>query len=232
MHIHHIPVSISELNQISLMSKLTRTQLSRIQKSVKMIRLVEDECLFYQNEKAYRFYLLRTGQIKLLRITPDGNQRVVDIIQPGQVIAENVLFLETGRYPYSAHALVNTELLAFNFDTFMALLNESRETCFKLLSSMSMSLHQVLDQVDYLTLQNARIRLISYLLRQIPMDQKDDNSCAIRLTAPKSVIASWLSIKPETLSRLLGTLKAGGLIKVKGKTILLNNIDKLKEMSL
>lgn len=228
MHMSSPSVSNTELHQLSLMSHLSNNQLNKIQKTMKLLHLSEGEHLFEQGQEADKFYLVRSGQMKLFRVSMEGSERVIDVIQPGQVFAECILFLDKGRYPLGAEALSNTELLAFDFKTFRSVLEESRDTCFQLMSDMSLCLHQYLDQVDYLTLQNASFRLINYLLKQVPDDHKTSEACVIQLTTSKSIIASCLSIQPETFSRILRTLKNRNLIDVNGKTITIHNIEELK----
>lgn len=231
MNMSSCSVASAELHQLPLMSHLAIPQLHKIQKTLKQIKLSEGEHLFEQGQPADRFYLVRSGQMKLYRLSMEGSERVIDVKHPGQTFAETVLMLDKCVYPLNAEALTNTELLAFDFHTFKHILEESRETCFQLMSDMSKSLQQYLDQVDYLTLQNASYRLVNYLLQQIPEDHEPDKSCDIRLCTSKSIIASCLSIQPETFSRILRSLKSRGLIKVNGKTITLLDVNRLKEMA-
>ncbi|MDH5473461.1 MAG: Crp/Fnr family transcriptional regulator [Gammaproteobacteria bacterium] len=231
MHISPPSASNTELRQISLMSQLSDKQLNKIQRTLKQIHLTEGEHLFEQGQDADKFFLVRSGQIKLFRISIEGSERVIDVIQPGQIFAESVLFLPKGKYPLGAEAILNTELLAFDFQTFRSVLEESNNTCFQLMSDMSLCLHQYLDQVDYLTLQNASFRLVNYLLQQVPDDHQVNDACIIQLPTSKSIIASCLSIQPETFSRILRTLKNRKLIDVNGKVITIHNVNKLKTVA-
>jgi CRP-like cAMP-binding protein len=61
----------------------------------------------------------------------------------------------------------------------------------------------------------ARQRLAIYLLRQRQNNAADD----IKLVANKALIASRLSLTPETLSRLLHDFSDEGLIEVAGRHI-------------
>lgn len=224
-------VDNSELNQLPLMSHLAAPQLNQLQKTMKQIKLSEGEHLFEQGQPADRFYLVRSGQMKLYRVSIEGSERVIDVKQPGQIFAETVLMLDKCIYPLNAEALTNTELLAFEFSTFKKLLEESKDTCFQFMADMSRSLYQYLDQVDYLTLQNASFRLVNYLLQQVPEEHGLDKCYEIKLPTSKSIIASCLSIQPETFSRILRSLKSRDLIKVNGKTITLLDVNRLKEMA-
>ena len=138
----------AELNQLSLMSQLADPQLEKIKKTMKRVTLSEGEHLFEQGQVADRFYLVRSGQMKLYRVSAEGSERVIEVKHPGDVFAESVMFLDTREYPLSASALLNTELVAFDFLTFKSVLEESKETCFLMLSCMSRSLHQNINQVD------------------------------------------------------------------------------------
>ncbi|TNF39130.1 MAG: Crp/Fnr family transcriptional regulator [Gammaproteobacteria bacterium] len=149
--------------------------------------------------------------------------------QPGQVFAKMAMMMDKCIYPVSAESISNTELLAFGFRTFRKILQESRETCFQFMMDMCNCLQQYMEQVDYLTLQNASFRLINYLLQQSPENHDANTSYEVKLKAPKSIIASCLSIQPETFSRILRNLKNQNLIKVNGKTIVLLNIRQLRK---
>ncbi|MEO8170876.1 MAG: Crp/Fnr family transcriptional regulator, partial [Oxalobacteraceae bacterium] len=63
--------------------------------------------------------------------------------------------------------------------------------------------------------QTAKQRLAEYLLRQSRRETSED----IELVAKKSLIASRLSLTPETLSRLFRDLAAEGLIAISGRRI-------------
>ncbi|MBE9561336.1 MAG: winged helix-turn-helix domain-containing protein [Proteobacteria bacterium] len=94
---------------------------------------------------------------------------------------------------------------------------------------MSQRLHMWINEIDQLTLQSATYRLINYLLYQVP---DGNNSYKIEFLIPKHVIASRLSIQPETFSRILNSLNKAELIRVDARTIYIDNVDRLHLYSL
>lgn len=230
MYIRSTSVSIFELSRIPLFSNFTEWQLKPVQRSLRIIYLSEGDRLFDQGDVVRKFYFVRTGQIKQSRVSIEGNERVVDIVQAGQVFAENLLSMENPVYPFSAEALTNAELLTFDAQIFIEVLGKSVDGCFKLMSSMAMNIQHYMEQLDYLTMQNSGFRLVNYLLKQVPGNYQDNGPYTFHLVAPKAVIASCLSIQPETLSRHLATLRARELIEVRGKMITINDISQLREM--
>jgi CRP-like cAMP-binding protein len=83
-------------------------------------------------------------------------------------------------------------------------------------------LKRQLAEIDALTLQNATLRFTNYLLHQIPAGA--DHAVTLKLGAPKHVIASRLSIKPESLSRILSNLQREGRITVNDNLIHIKDI--------
>ena len=191
-------------------------------------QLAENHILFEQNTELTAIYLLISGGIKLQRLAPNGDEKVIEIIRPGQTFAEAVLFLGGSRYPVSALTVSPSIVVAINAETYSKLLKTSNDLCRNLLGNLSQRLHWMVNEVDRLTLHNATFRLVDYLLSHISEDQFDRTG--VTLVAPKHVIASRLSIKPETLSRTLKDLSKQGLINLDGTQIELINVEKLRKL--
>ena len=66
-------------------------------------------------------------------------------------------------------------------------------------------------------LESATSRLVRFLEDRMPADGTD--AATIHLEESRQELASYLAVKPETLSRALRTLADGGAIAVRGKTI-------------
>lgn len=221
-----LPLVDQELKRVYLFAGLNAQQLERVKQSMRHLLLAEGESLFEQGQRAERFFLVREGHIKLLRLSLEGGEKVFEVIAPTQTFAEAIMFMPNSVYPVSAQAIEPTSLLAFENKILVEILKESSDTCFRLMFHMSRRIRHWINEVDNLTLQNATYRLISYILYHIPHNHQD--SYEFNLPIPKQVIASRLSIKPETFSRILNSLGQEGLLTVTGRTIHIHQVDKLR----
>ena len=68
------------------------------------------ETLFSEGEDATGFYLLVAGSIKLCRLSPDGREKVLHFVSPGETFAEAAFFGD-GKYPAEARAMEAGEVL-------------------------------------------------------------------------------------------------------------------------
>jgi CRP/FNR family transcriptional regulator, dissimilatory nitrate respiration regulator len=225
-HYSHNPTVDKELRQLYLFTGLSDQELAKIKQSTRQIALEEGEVLFKQGQEAEHFFVVKEGHIKLIRLSIDGGEKVFEVISPGQTFGEAIMFMPEAIYPLTAQAINNSLLLGIENKALMEILKDSCETCFQLMSHMSKRLRMWINEIDQLTLQNATYRLINYLLYQIP--EEHNNTYEINFQIPKQVIASRLSMKPETFSRILQCLNKEGLITVKGKMIEIPNIDRLR----
>lgn len=209
-----------------LFSALNAGQLSAIKKTMRQHKLEDSEILFRYSEPARRFFLVSSGMIALQRTSTRGEEKIISIMRAGNSFAEALMFHQRPMYPVTAMSIGDSELLSFENEKFMQILKESVDTCFQMMGQMSIRLHLFVNQVDSLTLQDAACRVTSYLLGHLPADTSSD--AELLLDAPKHIIASHLSIKPETLSRILGHLSQQGLISVEGRMIRIPDVGKLR----
>lgn len=209
-----------------LFHELEEQQLDTIVKHTRLVQLDEGQVLFEQQRPAREIFMLKSGQIKLARISPEGHEKVIDLISPGNTFAEAIMFSRARVYPVTATALMESEVLCFDTETYADILHQSTDACFAVMAQMSRRLHWQIAEIDRLTLHNATFRLVAYLLEQIPSTDLDTSR--VYLNTPKHVIASRLSMTPETLSRTFSKLCRDGLIDIGENNVLLKDVGQLR----
>jgi CRP-like cAMP-binding protein len=60
------------------------------------------------------------------------------------------------------------------------------------------------------------------------VERTDDDQATARLELPRHVIASRLSIKPETLSRLLRSLVDEGILSIEDRVVFIHSLGRLR----
>jgi len=216
-----------DIRSAHLFSSLNDRQLAQVLESSHAINLQDGESLFETGDGAHRFFLVMQGQIKLFRLSTEGNEKIIDIIQPGNTFAEALMFLEQPTYPVSATALGEVRVISFDNRRFLELLRNSVETCFRVMGTMSQRLRGLIKEIDDLTLQSATSRIAAMLLKHM----QHSGSELFTLHAPKGVLASRLSVKPETFSRILHNLAHQGVIKVQSNQIQVIEPQRLREQA-
>lgn len=229
---HPAPIADEELRLHPFFAELEPAALASVRDGAKRLRLAPGQRLFEMGQRADRFWLVREGRIKLYRIAPNGAEKVVEVVGPGQTFAEAVMFLTLREYPVHSEALTEAEVLGFDAERFLAVLRASPETCLRVLGGLSLRLRRRIDEIEALSLQNSTLRVITWLLQQLPNDAEAPGAHVIRLDVQKKVLASRLSLQPETLSRVLHGLADRGVIAVEGPELRVLDAARLRALAL
>lgn len=206
-----------DLKRCYLFTHLDDSQFKQVEQMAHEIRLRDGQLFFQSGDPATHFYLVLQGQIKLTRLSTQGQEKVIEIITPGQTFAEALMFGEDPAYPVNASAIGDTRLLSFESAAFLEILRGSIDTCFRLMGDMSHRLKKLIHEIDELTLQSASCRVASFLWKR--WQDRIEGVNSVELQAPKGVIASRLSVTPETFSRILHNFSHQGLIQVDGSRV-------------
>ena len=215
------------LKDAYLFSNLDDDQLIRVRAMAQETRLTDGQTLFHAGDEANRFFLVTDGKMKLSRLALNGNEKVIEVISSGFTFAEALMFADRPRYPVRASAIGDTLVMGFDSDAFKVLLRESVDTCFRLMADMSLRLRHLIKEIDDLTLQTATGRVAGFLCGEYTY--KGQIREAFELDTPKGVLASRLSVKPETFSRILHHFVDQGLVKVQGARIEILDVEGLRK---
>ena len=99
----------------------------------------------------------------------------------------------------------------------------------RLLAALSIRLRDRLADIEALAIQNATLRVVSYLIGLVPADTGKD--AAVELPFSKKNVAMRLSLQPETLSRVFARLRRRGLLDVKGGVVRVPDVEALRRIT-
>jgi CRP-like cAMP-binding protein len=216
-----------ELHHHYLFAALSERQQQRLLASAVLRRAEAGEALFARGEAARHFFLLRSGCVKLYRLSAQGDEKIMRLIRPPQTFAESILFMDAPRYPVSGAAIEAAALLAFDRETFLGVLQESFATCRAVMAQMTRRIQAHWDEIETLALKNSAYRVVHYLLGLISADAR--SPVTVKLPTRKVLIAAHLAVTPETLSRTLRSLSEVGLIEVNGDAVTLIDVERLRQ---
>ena len=193
---------------------LSPQELERIAGGTRDVRVEKGEVLFRRGDECHGFHIVAVGQVKLSLVTPEGGEKVVEILGPGMSFGEAVMFMERP-YLVTATALADGVLLHVSREALFRELDRDPGLARRMLAGLSMRLHMLVKDMESMTLHSATQRVIGYLTRL------DDEGGAGRVTLPaqKNLVASRLNLTPEYFSRILHELAEEGLIRVDGRAI-------------
>jgi CRP/FNR family transcriptional regulator len=212
-----------------LFSHLDKRSLDEIASAATMRLSAKLEMIFHEGDIAQAFYIVASGKVKIFKLSPDGKEQILMIASVGNSFAEAALF-SGGRYPASAQALEDSELIVINREKFVRLLGKNPDLAVNLIARLSELLRKMTSLVEELSLTDVTTRVAHRLMKMVG-ENEQGNRAVISLEEKKTVLASQLGTIPETLSRSFARLSKEKVIAIEGARIEILDLRKLREIA-
>ena len=186
----------------------------------------QESVIFSEGEDAESLYIVAEGSVDLIKSTPDGREQLVRQVNQREMFAEAAMFSGVA-YPATAISRMDSKLIVITKPSFLTIVKNHPEVALAIMGTMAKLLRHLNKLVSDLSLGSVANRLARYLLQE----SSRQKNTSFELPIPKRELAFKLGTVPETLSRTLKKLASKGLVTVKGKRVLINNIKALEDNS-
>ncbi len=230
---------IDLFKKVYLFSSLNEAELESISKISRSRTFNKGDIIFFDTEPYLGFYVVKTGLVKIYKISNDGREHILHIIASDNTFGEVPLFenfgespKEDSRYPANSMAIEeNTQVILIPARAFTDLFENNVKLCLKLISGFARRLRYLNHHIEELTLKDVTKRVAGFVLAEFNKSNKQNKKTKseITLQISKNDLASLLGTIPETLSRTFKKLNEDNILEVTGKAILVLDINKLKE---
>jgi CRP-like cAMP-binding protein len=218
----------SFLANLPLFKELAPAEIDRLAAGTTEHFVPRGEIVFQRGDPCVGFHAVVYGQVKLSFVTPQGGEKVVEIISPGFTFGEALMFMDKP-YIVMAQALSDTLLLHVAKEAVFHGIEHDPGFARRMLAGLSRRVHALMADVESYSLQSGTQRVIGYLLRQEAEGGEGQASYTVRLPTSKSIVASRLNLTPEHFSRILHELVDRCLVAVEGRDVRIVDAQKLRD---
>jgi CRP-like cAMP-binding protein len=198
-------------------AELDADQLERLLAASRAEEVEPGRVLYHRGEAARHFFIVLEGRVRLSVFSLGGEEKVIEILGPGRLFGEVGMFIESGSYPVTCVAASRARIARISNRDYLQILRECPDTCLRMLGHLASRLTRHVQQIEDATLDPATDRLVHLIESRMPEDH--EGPVEVRFDESRQELASFLSMKPETLSRVLRTLTASGAIVVDGRNL-------------
>ena len=176
--------------------------------------------LIYAGEESDTLYYLVKGSVTVIIEDEDGRDMIMAYLNPGDFFGEMGLF-EEEQSPRTAWVKAKTEceVAEISYTKFEELVKQSPELMFKLFRQMANRLSHTTRKAGDLVFMDVTGRVARTLLElsQQPDAMTHPDGMQIKIT--RQEIGRIVGCSREMVGRVLKDLEDGGLVSVKGKTM-------------
>ena len=194
------------IRDMVLFSDLNEHDFSLIHAPIDDLSHRTGQSLYHEGAHAPGIYTLRSGLIKLIRVTPDGRQRILRLLRPGDVAGLEAL--ATGRYDSEAVAMTDVSVCRIPTDVIHRLSQHSPRLHWRLLQKWQQALKEADDWLAAINFGTARQRVCNFVLKM-----RHATDPGVTTLFAREEMGAMMDLKLETVSREISALVREGAIQ-------------------
>ena len=222
--------SIEALMKVGLLRDLTPAQVQEICKWFREDSFEQERVIFHEGDDAARFWLVRDGQIKIVKYGAAGREIVIEVISPGDIFGGAATLMPF--QPATAQALSSATTLSLSLEQYKHLLITYPVVSVRVIETLGERLLGVI-RMRALAAERVEKRIAHILLKlahKTGLETSDGMKLNISLT--RQDIADLADTTIETAIRVMSAFSKQGSIKtLKGGYIVLLDAERLRALS-
>ena len=186
---------------------------------------INDETIFKEGENGDQMYIIQEGSVKISRIIGNG-EHILDVLKKGDFFGEMAIVSRIKRTA-SATAIGNVQLLAFNRDGFVQMIEKNPKIGLNIIDKLCKRLEHANSQIKRLVKKDIKSLIAMNLYFLIQGKGVDINNLNYDRTTDN--IAQNMELPIKLVQEKFLDFESEGIIAISDNKIIINNIDKLKE---
>ena len=188
------------------------------------------QTLFYQGNPPFGIFCISHGKIKISHVGLDGKESILRIVSDGDILGHRSLFSEEN-YSATATVLEDSTVCFIDKKFILKAIKDYPSIAVNLITKLSKDMGSAENRISSMSQKNVRERLAELILglRESFSKKDKDGREVLDIKLSREEMVSMIGVANETLIRFMSEFKDDGLIEQEGKTIIIGDVEKLKE---
>lgn len=195
------------VRKVPIFNHLTNKEMDEVFKQVNSKTYRRQEHLYMAGDPENALFVLHRGKIRIYRLNEEGKEQLIRVLLPGDFTGELALFGGETMHDSYAEAAEESKVCEIQKEELYSLLKEYPEIGIKIIERFSERLSEVEQQATNISLLSSEERLIEFIRTDV------DENDRLKLSMTKKDLASYLSMQPETLTRLFKKLEQDEILE-------------------
>jgi CRP/FNR family transcriptional regulator, cyclic AMP receptor protein len=217
------------LKHIPIFEELGSEELSAIGKVTIDRKYKKNMIIFMEGEPGEGFHYVKSGKVKIVKMAQDGREHIINILGPGEVFAEVLLF-NKGPYPATAIAQEDSAIGIIKNTDLETVIAENARIALHLIKVLNKKLLHCQMKIKTLALSDTFARTAQILVKLAHQyGEQTERGIQINIDMTRQDLANLVGTSRETVTRALSSLKKDKVIDFEDQKITVLKMDKLKE---
>ena len=215
-----LKLKLQTLRRNPYFDDLPEQLLNEIARHMQLRSFERGEVLFWEGDPCAGLHIIEEGSVKLYRISPQGRQYIIRVLQEGETCNEVPAF-DSGTNPVNVETLERSKVWVIDDETLRALVRAHPDFALKVLSNFGKNLRGLVRMVSEMAFYQVTNRL-ARLISELPAD-------SARPQWTQEQLAAQLGTVREVGARSLKELERSGAIRIEDRRIHVADPDALSQ---
>lgn len=208
------------LGEVALFRDLPGSAVIDMARSTEVVSLPKCRIVYAAGDSPRALYHVMSGHLKVSVSSPEGDEKVIEILSPRDVFGVAELF-DDAPCVSAVETVTPVVLMAIGREGVLRAIEHDPGLSRRMLGAMARRQTSIEREIAAECFQSGTAKVVATLLRLAGPDAACGESIMLELAIPKHVLAARLGFTPETLSRIFRELSDAGMIHVHGKQVTL-----------
>ena len=208
------------LGEVAIFRGLSAAVTAEVARSVQILSLPKGAPVYAAGERPKALYHVMSGHLKVAVSSPEGGEKVIEILSPNQLFGVAELFGDAS-YVSSVETVSPVVALAIGRDAVLRAIEQDPCVSRRMLAALAQRQSSIEREIAADCFQSGSAKVVDYLCRLAGPSLGAGQDVVLELEIPKHVLAARLGFSPETMSRIFRELADAGDIHVHGKQVTL-----------
>jgi len=206
----------------------TQSNLYAVIKTMGTMELYQkDEIIYFEGDTADKFFLIKSGRVRLFLSSIEGNELSLAILGENTVFGESSYFGNSPRLT-SVSALTDVELFSVDFNMLMTSFTDNPNLMMEMFALMARRIHSLAAQVYSMNFFSAD-KKVAHILVHLGTNFKREKSGSYSIDYTHEDISSLIGTARTTTTKILKIFEQKGWISLAYKKIIVLDEVSLKE---
>ena len=218
------------LKNLDIFSHLREEEYQMLDRHASMREIKRGDILYLYGSSDKKLYMLKTGAVKITKLTPGGRELIIDIIKGGSLFGEMAVIEDRERD--EAAVVVEDGLLCElsrpDFDQMQKMVPGLSIRVTKMIGFRRWKLENKLIDLLYGSVEQRLAKTILNLLDDFAVPHAAGFLLKVKLTHQD--FADLIASTRETVTATMGKLKNGGVLDIEGRYVVVPSLERLRQL--
>jgi CRP-like cAMP-binding protein len=218
------------LENFNLFSSLEKDKMMELNRLVIDRETNGNEPIYFADEPSKTIFFLKSGRVKITKYLSDGSEKIIAIINPGELFGE-MAYLDDGQRTDYAITVESSRICAINKYDLASFIEKNPELNLKLTKILGLKLRSFSERIEDLIFKDADQRIASFILRYAEKNgKKVGDQIFVKPFLKHQYIGELTACSRQTVNYFLTDLRNKGIIDFDRGKLIINKINEIKKI--